>query len=184
MKTAISRDLHDEAAEWCARLAHDRSKSSWSIRFTHADIESSLATQLAWKAHCVIKEQLGRETPPQILWTKAEELLRGGWGRQPKKTPAKTTALPKLPPPPKPPPSAPPKPTLMTKPPPKKTPKKKKKKKEQNAMAKKQTRRSISVSQKLYARAKTFAAEKGVALSQLTEAALAHAIEHFYRAKK
>jgi hypothetical protein len=49
-------------------------------------------------------------------------------------------------------------------------------------MAKKQTRRSISVSRKVYERAKTFANEKNMPLSQLTEAALTHALEHFYRA--
>lgn len=48
-------------------------------------------------------------------------------------------------------------------------------------MAKKQTRRSISVSRTVYERAKTFAETKGVPLSQLTEVALAHAVEHFYR---
>lgn len=44
-------------------------------------------------------------------------------------------------------------------------------------MAKKQTRRTISVSRDAYDRAKTFADAKGMALSQLTELALAH----FYR---
>lgn len=166
-----SRDLHDEAAGWCARLAHDRSKASWSIRFTHADIESSPATQLAWKAHCAVKERLGRETPPQILWTKAEALLRSGWGRPQDKPPKPlptTTAKP-IPIPTKPPPTKP-LPTTPTK-----------TKKDQPSMAKKQTRRSISVSRKIFERAKTFAAAKGVSLSQLTEVALLHAIEHFYQ---
>jgi hypothetical protein len=49
-------------------------------------------------------------------------------------------------------------------------------------VAKKQTRRSISVSKATYERAKAFAEQKGVSLSQLTEVALAHCVEHFYRA--
>ncbi len=48
-------------------------------------------------------------------------------------------------------------------------------------MAKKQTRRSISVSRELYERAKAFATQKGVPLSQLTELALEHAVTHFYQ---
>lgn len=48
-------------------------------------------------------------------------------------------------------------------------------------MAKKQTRRSISVSHQTYERAKEFADTKGVSLSELTELALRHAVEHFYR---
>ncbi len=46
-------------------------------------------------------------------------------------------------------------------------------------MAKKQTRRSISVSKKTYERAKEFATTQGVSLSQLTEIALAYAFDHF-----
>jgi post-segregation antitoxin (ccd killing protein) len=53
--------------------------------------------------------------------------------------------------------------------------------KEKAGMAKKQTRRTISVSRRAYDRARAFAAEKGVSLSQLTETALAHAIENFYK---
>jgi hypothetical protein len=145
-------DLREEAAGWCARLARDRSQSSWAIRFTHADIESSHATQLAWQAHCVIKKRLGRETPPQVLWAEAEALLRSGWGSHviltaPKAKPTTT-------------------PTRAE---------------EQTDMAKKQTRRTISVSRAMYDRAKTFSTEKGISLSQLTEVALEHALENFYR---
>jgi hypothetical protein len=46
-------------------------------------------------------------------------------------------------------------------------------------MAKKQTRRSISISRETYARSKEFAAKKDLSLAQLTEMALAYAMTHF-----
>jgi hypothetical protein len=157
----IPPDLRDEAAEWCAVLAYDRGQPAWSIRLTNAEIESSQATQVAWRAYCAAKERLGRDAPPQILWAEAEASLRTGWTDR---TPEVKIPVP----------------IRDQKPTPTRD-KLRVKKKEQRRMAKKQSRRSISVSRKAYERAKAFAAEKGVSLAQLTEAALAHAIEQFYQ---
>lgn len=158
--TKITPALRAEAAAWCARLASDRAQPAWSIRLTRTDIAASAATQVAWRAYCEVKEWLAKDTAPRDLWAAAEALLREGRDDPPPPTPQT-------------------KPTQPA-PPPKKT-QGPQREKERSDMAKKQTRRSISVSKKTYDRARAFADDKGVSLSQLTEAALAHAIENFYK---
>lgn len=168
--TRITPTLRAEAAAWCARLSRDRAQPAWSIRFTRADIEASAATQIAWRAYCEVKGWLAKDTAPRDLWAAAEALLREIHD-DPPPPPTRPPAPPKPAPPPKPIP-----------PPPKKT-QGPAREKERSRMAKKQTRRSISVSKKMYDQARAFADAKGVSLSQLTETALAHAIEHFYKNK-
>jgi len=166
----ITPALRDEAAAWCARLARDRAQPAWSIRLTRADIAASAATQVAWRAYCEVKEWLAKDTAPRDLWAAAEALLREERDDPPPPEPPPESPPPRAKPAP---PEPPPKPLKKTQGP--------QREKERSSMAKKQTRRSISVSKKTYDRARAFADDKGVSLSQLTEAALAHAIEHFYK---
>jgi hypothetical protein len=168
--TPITTAVRQEAIAWCARLARDRAQPAWSIRFTRDDIESSPSTQLAWRTHLAVKEQLGRDAPPHAIWAEAERRLRAA---MPPPRPAPAQARPR-------PPSVPATPRSPRPPRPPRPPRIAAKK-EKQPVAKKQTRRSISVSRTVYERAKTFAETKGVPLSQLTAVALAHAVEHFYR---
>lgn len=151
--------IRAEAVAWCERLAYDRAQASWSIRFTQREIDATHATKLAWQAHCVVRDRLGRDTARQLLWTEAAKLLRAGWGSSPKGPKAPRAETPKSLPKPVPPPPL----------------------EEPIRMAKKQTRRSISVSKATYERAGAFAKSKGISLSQLTETALVHALEHFFQ---
>lgn len=155
-----SAATYDAAITWCDRLAQDRGQVAWSIRLTREVIAASLATRLAWQTYLVarqhIKEVSGElDVPPRVAWAEAAKQLRSRrpQSRQPKPQP---------PPPPK-----PPKPPAVTA------------TREDRRMAKKQTRRSISVSKKTYDQARAFADDQGLSLSQLTETALQRVFDHF-----
>ena len=163
----ITTAVRQEAIDWCARLARDRAQPAWSIRFTRDDIESSPATQLAWRTHLAVKNRLGRDAPPSAIWAEAERQLRATMPTKPAHAIPKPPSMPTRPRRPR--STRPPQPSRIIA------------KKERQPVAKKQTRRTISVSKTTYERAKAFAETKGVSLSQLTEVALAHAVEHFYR---
>ena len=167
----ISADLRAEASLWCQKLARDRAQSGWSIRFTQDVIDSCPATKLAWRAHVVVRDRLGQATPPQALWAEAEALLRGGWAPPIAGTPAPMHAAPVM---------------ISKKGSAKKTwapdeavrsSAERSARRKEAVMAKKQSRRTISISRAAFERAKAFAKQRGVPLSQLAETALAIVIK-------
>jgi len=175
----VNANVRKEAAVWCAKLAEDRAKDSWSIRFTQVEIDATEPTKLAWRAFQAIKAKLGDaapNTPPRAVWLLAEKLLLDGWPMTPRVPSSRMPPIAKVPKiaakaKPAPLPSPPPVPTIHT------THEPMNPEKEITTMAKKQTRRSISLSGKTFDRIQSFAENKNISMSQLAEVALLHMMD-------